>query len=43
MEKFALKNNFFEFNVSVKQQALETVIGKKCAPTYACIYIYIYI
>ena len=38
MAEFALKNNFFEFNCSVKQQVSETVIGTKCAPTYACIY-----
>ena len=34
---FVFKNNFFEFNVSVKQQVSGTTIGTKCAPTYACI------
>ena len=36
--EFVLKNNFFEFNGSVKQQVSGTAIGTKCAPTYACIY-----
>ena len=38
MAEFLLKINFFEFNGSVKQQVSGTVIGTKCAPTYACIY-----
>ena len=38
MAEFVLKSNFFVFNGSVKQQVSETVIGTKCAPTYACIY-----
>ena len=38
MAEFVLKNNFFEFNGSVKQQVSGTAIGTKCAPTYACIY-----
>ena len=38
MVEFVLKNNFFEFNVSVKQQVSGTAIGSKCAPIYACIY-----
>ena len=38
MAEFVLKINFFEFNGSVKQQVSGTVIGTKCAPTYACIY-----
>ena len=29
---------FFEFNGSVKQQVSGTVIGTKCAPTYASKY-----
>ena len=40
MAEFVLKNNFFEFNGSVKQQVLGTTIGIKCAPTYAYIYIW---
>ena len=39
MAEFVLKNNFFEFNGSVKQQVSGTAIGTKCAPTYACIYV----
>ena len=38
MTEFVVKNNFFEFNGSVKQQVSGTAIGTKCAPTYACIY-----
>ena len=38
MAEFRLKNNFFEFNGSVKQQVSGTAIGIECAPTYACIY-----
>ena len=34
---FVLKNNFFEFNGGVKRQKLETAIGTKFAPLYACI------
>ena len=37
MADFVLKNNFFEFNGSVKQQVSGTTVGTKCAPTYACI------
>ena len=33
-----LKNNFFEFNCSVKQQVSGTAVDTKCAPTYACIH-----
>ena len=32
--EFVLRNNFFEFNVSAKQQVSRTVIGTKRAPTY---------
>ena len=39
MAEFVLKNNYLEFNGSVKQQVSGTAIGTKCAPTYACIYI----
>ena len=38
MAEFVLKNNFFEYSGSVKQQVSERVIGTKCVPTYACIY-----
>ena len=38
MVEFVLKNNFFEFNGSVKQQVLGTAIGTKCAPICACVY-----
>ena len=38
MTEFALKNKFFEFNGSVKEAVSGTVIGTKCAPTYACIH-----
>ena len=33
-----MRNNYFEFNDKVKQQISGTAIGKKCAPTYGCIY-----
>ena len=38
MAEFVLKNNFFEFNGSFKQQVSGVAIGTKCAPTYVCIY-----
>ena len=38
MAGFVLKNNFFEFNGSVKQQDSGRAIVAKCAPTYVCIY-----
>ena len=38
MAEFIVKNNFFEFNGSVKQHMSGTAIGTKCALTYACIY-----
>ena len=38
MAEFVLKNNFFEYSGSVKQQVSGRVIGTKCVPTYACIY-----
>ena len=37
MAEFVLKNNFFEFNGSVKQQVSGTAIGTKRAPNYVCI------
>ena len=40
MVEFGLKNNIFEFNGSVQQQVSGTVICTKCAPTYACIFMY---
>ena len=43
MVEFVLKNNFFGFNGSVKQQVSVKTISTKRAPAYACIYIYIYI
>ena len=33
MAEFVLKNIFFEFSVSVKQQVSGTAIGTMCAPT----------
>ena len=39
MTEFVFKINFFEFNNQIKQQISGTVIGTKCAPTYACIFI----
>ena len=38
MAKFALKNNYFEFNNKVKLQISGTAIGTKFAPPYACIF-----
>ena len=39
MAEFVLKNNFLEFNGSVKQQVSGMVRnGTKCAPTHACIF-----
>ena len=38
MAKFVLKNNYFEFNGSIKQQLSGTAIGTKFAPPYACIF-----
>ena len=38
MLEFVLKNNYFEFNGNVKLQISDTVIGKKCALPYACIF-----
>ena len=40
LAEFVLKNNFFEFNGSVKQQVSGTAIGTKCVTTYACVYIW---
>ena len=38
MVEFGLKNSFFKFNVSVKQQVSGTAIGTKYTPNYACIF-----
>ena len=38
MAEFALKNSYFEFNGSIKQQLSGTAIGTKFAPLYACIF-----
>ena len=38
MAEFVLKINFFEFNEEVKRPKLDTVIGTKIAPAYACIF-----
>ena len=38
MAEFVLKNNYFEFNGSIKQQLSGTTIGKKFAPPYTCIF-----
>ena len=37
LAKFALQNNYFEFNGEVKQQISGTAIGIKFAPPYTCI------
>ena len=39
MAEFELKNDYFEFNGSIKQQLSETAIGTKFSPLYACIFI----
>ena len=38
VEKFVLKNNFFEFDCKIKQQVSDTAIGTKFAPSYACLF-----
>ena len=38
MVKFALKNNYFEFNGKIKKQLSGTAIGTKFAPTYGSIF-----
>ena len=38
MTEFVLKNNYFEFNSTVKYQISGTAIGAKFAPPYACIF-----
>ena len=38
-EKLVLKNNVFEFTGTAKEHILSTVIGTKCVPSYACIFI----
>ena len=35
MAKFVLKNNYFDFNSTVKHQISGTAIGAKFAPPYA--------
>ena len=37
MAKFVLENNYFEFH-GIYNEASETVIGTKFAPSYACIF-----
>ena len=39
MTEFVLKNNYFEFNGSIKQKPSGTVIGTKFAPVYTCIFV----
>ena len=38
MAEFVLKNSYFQFNNKVKQQISGTAIGRKFAPTYACVF-----
>ena len=38
MAEFVLKNNYCEFNSTVKHQISGTAIGTKFAPLYACIF-----
>ena len=38
MAEFVLKNNYFEFNSTVKHQISGTAIGTKFAQPYACIF-----
>ena len=38
MAEFVLKNNYFHFNVKVKQQISGTTIGTKFAPTCFCVF-----
>ena len=38
MAEFVLKNNYFEFNSTVKHQISGTAIGTKFAPPYVCIF-----
>ena len=38
MAEFVLNNNFFEFDLKVKQQVSGTAIGTKFEPPYACIF-----
>ena len=38
MAEFVLKNNYFEFNSTVKHQISGTAIRTKFAPPYACIF-----
>ena len=33
-----LKNNYFKFDLMIKQQVSGTAIGTKFAPPYACIF-----
>ena len=38
MARFALKNNYFEFDSMIKQQVSGADIGNKFSPPYACIF-----
>lgn len=38
MLEFVLKNNYFEFNGTIKQQLLGIAIGTRCAPPFAYIF-----
>ena len=38
IDRFVLKNNFFEFDSKIKQQISGRAIGTKFAPPYACIF-----
>ena len=38
MAKFALQNNYFEFNSKTKEQISGTAIGTNFTPPYACIF-----
>ena len=38
LAEFVFKNDFFEFNIEIKQLISATAIGTKFAPLYACIY-----
>ena len=38
MAEFVLKNNYFEFNSTFKNQISGTAIGTKFAPPNACIF-----
>ena len=38
MAKFALQNNYFEFNSKTKEQISGTAIDTNFTPPYACIF-----